>query len=145
MNKRRFVKVALLRAKDCEVGDVVSGDADKQTGWIVVAKKSTLFTGLINLSDKDDSETVTAEPFDLVAVQFVSETEVPAQPGIEPEYISSVAADTKEEAQEDGAEVAAASPEGESKEAEAAKGPAPGSIGARRAAAAAAAVAATRE
>ncbi len=87
MAQRRFVKVARMRIADVEEGDVVNARPDNEEGWFAVAKKHRLFNGQLQLSDYQADKAISADDFEIVGVQFVSDAEVPDQPPIPEKFL----------------------------------------------------------
>lgn len=81
MGKRRLIKVVKIRLADAEIGDVVNRDASSDEGWFEVAAQETLFNGQLQVSDETTYITITGGLFDTIAVQIVTEVELPTQPG----------------------------------------------------------------
>lgn len=80
MNKRRLVKVVKMRLMDAQVGDIVHRDASADLGWFVVADKSTMFNGDIQLADETTYITISGGDYDTIGVQIVTDVELPSQP-----------------------------------------------------------------
>ena len=79
MEKRRLVKVVKIRLADALVGDVVNRDASSDEGWFQVAALDTLFNGSLQVSDETTYITITGGDFDTIALQVVTEVDLPTQ------------------------------------------------------------------
>lgn len=79
MEKRRLVKVVKIRLADAHVGDVVNRDATSDEGWFQVAALDTLFNGSLQVSDETTYITITGGDFDTIALQIVTEVDLPTQ------------------------------------------------------------------
>lgn len=80
MQKRRLVKVIKIRLADAQVGDVVNRDASSNEGWFEVAALDTLFNGSLQVADETTYITITGGIFDIIAIQVVTEVDLPSQP-----------------------------------------------------------------
>ncbi len=72
---------------DVNEGDVVNAKPDAESGWFAVARKHRLFNGDLQLSDYQADKTISGLDFDLVGVQFASDTEVPEQPPVPQKFL----------------------------------------------------------
>jgi hypothetical protein len=79
MQKRRLIKVVKIRLADALVGDVVNRDATSQEGWFEVASLDTLFNGSLQVADETTYITITGGTFDTIALQVVTEVDLPTQ------------------------------------------------------------------
>ena len=79
MEKRRLIKVVKIRLADAQIGDVVNRDASSDEGWFEVAALDTLFNGSLQVSDETTYITITGGDFDTIAVQIVTEVDLPTQ------------------------------------------------------------------
>lgn len=105
--KRRIVRVVSTRLADVQVGDVINR-VDDNNGWFLVASVTRLFDGRLQASDHTQLVAVSGADVDLVALQFVSEIDVPEQPVLD--LPTGDADDEEEEGDEAGADASAAVP-----------------------------------
>ena len=88
MQKRRLIKVVKIRLADAKVGDVVNRDGDSEEGWFAVASLDRLFNGSLQVAAITSYITITGGDFDTIALQVVTEVDLPEQTPSEPEFHS---------------------------------------------------------
>lgn len=90
MEKRRLVKVIKIRLADAQVGDVVNRYADSDEGWFQVASFEELFNGSLQVADETTYITITGGYYDTIALQVVTEVELPPQTPSTPKFVAPI-------------------------------------------------------
>ena len=70
---RSHIEIVMIRAADAHSGDVVNRRGPEKSGWIEVAKVEVLPSGGLVVHDEADSDSFTADGYDIVWLQVLHE------------------------------------------------------------------------